>query len=93
MKRFVRAELLVALVCTLCAVLAVASLRAAAQGGAAPASSPAADAPAAPPPDTTPPPPAAPPGKGTGGIRMDDATVAPDKGQSADNNVSFPTDI
>jgi hypothetical protein len=36
------------------------------------------------------PPPAAPEESAT---ITDDATIAPDPGQSADNNVSFPTDI
>jgi pyruvate dehydrogenase E2 component (dihydrolipoamide acetyltransferase) len=94
---------ILALLIPLCAALAVATLRAAAQSvmtgprtlpglatvapaGQAPASQvPAGQAPAAPAPVTTAP--AAPAGPNQG------ATVAPDKRQSADNNVSFPVDI
>jgi 5'-nucleotidase/UDP-sugar diphosphatase len=90
---------ILALLIALCAALAVATLRAAAQSvmtgprtppglatvapaGQAPASqAPAGQAPATPAPVTTAP--ATPAG----------ATVAPDKRQSADNNVSFPVDI
>ena len=87
-----------ALLIALCAALAVATLRAAAQSvmtgprtspGLATvtpaAQAPAAHAPAAPAPVTTAP--ATPAGA------IQDATVAPDKRQSADNNVSFPVDI
>lgn len=84
---------ILALLVALCAALAVATLRAAAQSvmsgprtppGLATAA-PAAQAPATPAPVTTAP---APPAGAT-----QDATVAPDKRQSADNNVSFPVDI
>jgi len=89
---------ILALLIALCAALAVATLRAAAQSvmtgprtppglaTVAPAAqAPAAQAPAAPAPVTTAP--ATPAGA------IQDATVAPDKRQSADNNVSFPVDI
>ena len=89
---------ILALLAALCAAVGVATLRAAAQsvmtgprtppglGTAAPASQAHADqAPAAPAPVTTAP--ATPAGA------IQDATVAPDKRQSADNNVSFPIDI
>lgn len=72
------------LLIALCAALTVATLRAAAQSVM---TGPAIQAPPAPPdqaPDT--------PAPVTGAIH-DDATVAPDKRQSADNNVSFPVDI
>jgi hypothetical protein len=72
------------LLIVLCAALAVATLRAAAQSVM---TGPAIQAPPAPPDQT--PDSAAPV---TGAIH-DDATVAPDKRQSADNNVSFPVDI
>jgi nucleoid-associated protein YgaU len=84
---------ILAVLIALCAALAVATLRAAAQSvmtgprtppGLATAA-PAAQAPAAPAPVTTAP--ATPAGA------IQDATVAPDKRQSADNNVSFPVDI
>ena len=84
---------ILALLVALCAALAVATLRAAAQSvmsgprtppGLATAA-PAAQAPATPAPVTTAP---APPAGAT-----QDARVAPDKRQSADNNVSFPVDI
>ena len=89
---------ILALLIALCGALAVATLRAAAQSvmtgprtpqGLAPvapaAQAPAAQAPATPAPVTTAP--ATPAGA------IQDATVAPDKRQSADNNVSFPVDI
>jgi hypothetical protein len=84
---------ILALLIALCAALAVATLRAAAQsvmtGPRTPPGlatvAPAAQAPAAPAPVTTAP--ATPAGA------IQDATVAPDKRQSADNNVSFPVDI
>jgi hypothetical protein len=89
---------ILALLIALCAALAVATLRAAAQSvmtgprtspGLATvtpaAQAPGAHAPAAPAPATTAP--ATPAGA------IQDATVAPDKRQSADNNVSFPVDI
>jgi hypothetical protein len=76
---------ILALLIALCAALAVATLRAAAQSvmtGPRPTQDFATAVPAAP---NTPAP-------VTGAIH-DDATVAPDKRQSADNNVSFPVDI
>jgi len=84
---------ILALLIALCAALAGATLRAAAQsvmtGPRTPTGlatvTPAAQAPAAPAPVTTAP--ATPAGA------TQDATVAPDKRQSADNNVSFPVDI
>lgn len=84
---------ILALLIALCAALAGATLRAAAQsvmaGPRTPPGlatvAPAAQAPAAPAPVTTAP--ATPAGA------TQDATVAPDKRQSADNNVSFPVDI
>jgi hypothetical protein len=89
---------ILALLIALCAALAVATLHAAAQSvmtgprtppglaTVAPAAqAKAAQAPAAPAPVTTAP--ATPAGA------IQDATVAPDKRQSADNNVSFPVDI
>jgi len=84
---------ILALLIALCAALAGATLRAAAQsvmtGPRTPPGlatvTPAAQAPAAPAPVTTAP--ATPAGA------IQDATVAPDKRQSADNNVSFPVDI
>ena len=84
---------ILALLIALCAALAVATLHAAAQsvmtGPHTPPGlttvAPAAQAPAAPAPVTTAP--ATPAGA------IQDATVAPDKRQSADNNVSFPVDI
>jgi len=81
---------ILALLIALCAALAVATLRAAAQsvmtGPRAPQDF-ATAVPAASPdqaPNTAAP--------VTGAIH-DDPTVAPDKRQSADNNVSFPVDI
>jgi hypothetical protein len=68
---------ILALLIALCAALAVATLRAAAQSvmtGAPPDQAPNTPAPV------------------TGAIH-DDPTVAPDKRQSADNNISFPVDI
>ena len=109
MKKLARSKLLVTVLVAVCALLAVVTLRATAQqlmtgpkrslaqqesAPDAPANPPA--APTTPPPQSTPATPPAPapkPPAGSGGIRLDDATVAPDKGQSADNNVSFPTDI
>jgi hypothetical protein len=83
---------ILALLIALCAALAVATLRAAAQsvmtGPRTPPGlatvAPAGQA-ATPAPVTTAP--ATPAGT------IQDATVAPDKRQSADNNVSFPVDI
>ncbi|HXO15997.1 MAG TPA: hypothetical protein VN835_06625 [Steroidobacteraceae bacterium] len=68
---------ILALLIALCAALAVATLRAAAQSVMT-----------GPPPDQAPNTPA----PVTGAIH-DDPTVAPDKRQSADNNISFPVDI
>jgi len=85
-------EWAVVLVVFLCAGVAIAIDRAAAQPAAEPVA-PAVTAPVAraalepPTGETTPPPPAATVPQG------EDATVAPDKKESADNNVSFPTDI
>jgi hypothetical protein len=105
MKRFVRSEWIVAALVALCGLAAVATLRATAQqlsappgappsaaSPATPAGAPAREvpAPAAPPANT---PPASPPPAGAAPANREDATVAPDKGQSADNNVSFPVDI
>jgi hypothetical protein len=95
---------ILALLIAICAAVAGATLRAAAQSvmtgprtpqglatvapaGQAPASqAPASHAQATPAPVT------AAPATPAGAIH-DDATVAPDKRQSADNNVSFPVDI
>ena len=73
---------ILALLLALCATVAVATLRAAAQSvmtgpRTPPGLGTAAPAPAAPSPASA----------------IHDATVAPDKRQSADNNVSFPIDI
>ena len=73
---------LLALLAALCAAVGVATLRAAAQSvmtgpRTPPGLGTAAPAPAAPSPASA----------------IHDATVAPDKRQSADNNVSFPIDI
>jgi len=78
---------ILALLVALCAALAVATLRAAAQSVMiGPRSAPTNQAPNTPAPVT--PAPATP-----AGAIHDDPTVAPDKRQSADNNVSFPVDI
>jgi len=74
---------ILALLAALCAAVGVATLRAAAQSvmtgpRTPPGLGTAAPAPAAPSPASA---------------IHDDATVAPDKRQSADNNVSFPIDI
>ena len=81
---------ILALLIVLCATLAVATLRAAAQSVMTGARAPQDFATAVPaaPPDQAPNTPA----PVTGAIH-DDPTVAPDKRQSADNNVSFPVDI
>ena len=73
---------ILALLAALCAAVGVATLRAAAQSvmtvpRTPPGLGTAAPAPAAPSPASA----------------IHDATVAPDKRQSADNNVSFPIDI
>jgi hypothetical protein len=103
-KKLARPYWILALLIALSAVLGAAALRAAARSLMAPPAavqaaeaSPAAPAAApapAPPAPATPGTPAksAPPATPAGVIR-DDPTVAPDKGQSADNNVSFPVDI
>jgi hypothetical protein len=79
MKNLLRSTWILALLIALCAALAGATLRAAAQsvmtGPRAPQGVPT-PAPANP-----------------AGAIHDDPTVAPDKRQSADNNVSFPVDI
>ena len=90
---------MLALLMVLCAALGAVTLRSAAQSamtgprttGAAAATdtTPVTAAPSAP---RAAPPAGAPPAAPLGGIR-DDPTVAPDKGESADNNVSFPVDI
>jgi hypothetical protein len=80
MKNLLRSTWILALLIALCAALAGATLRAAAQsvmsGPRAPQGVPTAA------PATTP-----------AGAIHDDPTLAPDKRQSADNNVSFPVDI
>ena len=79
MKNLLRSTWILALLIALCAALAGATLRAAAQsvmsGPRAPQGAPT-PAPATP-----------------AWAIHDDPTVAPDKRQSADNNVSFPVDI
>ena len=89
MKNWIRALLI-----ALCAALAVATLRAAAQSLMTGPRTPqglATEAPASQAPDT--PAPATPAPATPAGAIHDDPTVAPDKRQSADNNVSFPVDI
>ena len=94
---------ILALLIALCAVVAVATLRAAAQSvmtgprtppglaTAAPANqAPTDQAPTHPAPKNPAPATAAP---APASAIHDDPTVAPDKRQSADNNVSFPVDI
>jgi hypothetical protein len=76
---------ILALLIALCAALAAVTLRAAAQSVMTGPRTPPGLATAAPAAPNTPAP-------VTGAIH-DDATVAPDKRQSADNNVSFPVDI
>jgi hypothetical protein len=93
---------ILALLIALCAALAVATLRAAAQSvmtGPRPTQDFATAVPAAPtnqaptkPASDTPAPVTPAPATPAGAIH-DDPTVAPDKRQSADNNVSFPVDI
>ena len=80
MKNLPRSTWILALLIALCAALAGATLRAAAQSVMTGPRTPQGIAPAAP--ATTP-----------AGAIHDDPTVAPDKRQSADNNVSFPVDI
>lgn len=95
---------ILALLIALCAALAVATLRAAAQSvmtgprpppGLATAAlanqAPTDQAPTHPAPKN--PAPVTPAPATPAGAIHDDATVAPDKRQSADNNVSFPVDI
>ena len=81
---------ILALLIALCAALAVATLRAAAQSVMTGPRAPQDFATAVPaaPPDQAPNTPAP-----VSGATHDDPTVAPDKRQSADNNVSFPVDI
>jgi hypothetical protein len=74
---------ILALLIAVCAALAVATLRAAAQSVmTGPRAPQATEAPPVTPAPATP-----------AGAIHDDPTVAPDKRQSADNNVSFPVDI
>ncbi len=80
-RRLSRPYLTVTLLTALSAVLGAAVLRAAAQSVMAQ------------PPDTTPGAPSKPAPASTPPAIRDDPTVAPDRGQSADNNVSFPVDI
>jgi len=82
MKKWVRSEWIVAALVALCGLAAVATLRATAQQAPLPQAAPPARAMPAP---------AAPPAAAP--ANREDATVAPDKAQSADNNVSFPVDI
>ena len=99
MKKLPRSNWILALLIALCAALAVATLRAAAQsvmtGPRAPqdfaTAMPAIQAPAIQ--ATQAPPDQAPNTPAPAGAIHDDPTVAPDKRQSADNNVSFPVDI
>jgi len=79
MKNLPRSTWILALLIALCAALAGATLRAAAQSVMTGPRAPQGVPPAAP---ATP-----------AGAIHDDPTVAPDKRQSADNNVSFPVDI
>ncbi len=90
---------LLAVLVALCAALAAATLRAAAQSVMTGSRTPqglAAAAPASQAPTSQAPNPPAPvtvkPATPAGAIH-DDPTVAPDRRQSADNNVSFPVDI
>ena len=90
---------LLAVLIALCAALAAATLRAAAQSVMTGSRTPqglAAAAPASQAPTSQAPNPPAPvtvkPATPAGAIH-DDPTVAPDRRQSADNNVSFPVDI
>ncbi len=71
MRNLLRSTWILALLIALCAALAGATLRAAAQSVMTGQRTPATPA----------------------GAIHDDPTVAPDKRQSADNNVSFPVDI
>jgi hypothetical protein len=94
MKNLPRSTWILALLIALCAALAGASLRAAAQSVMIGPRTPQGVATAAPtdqPPDT--PAPVTPAPATPAGAIHDDPTVAPDKRQSADNNVSFPVDI
>ncbi len=90
MKKLARPYWIATLLIALSALLGVAALRAAAQSvmGAPPTRLQAAEAP-----DTHASPPPAPAPARPAGVIRDDPTVAPDKSQSADNNVSFPVDI
>ena len=101
MKDLRRSILMLTLLTGLCAALAVMALRAAAQSvmtrppAVAAPSAASADASPAPATSTAPPtsPPAAtPPASASGPIR-DEPDIAPDKKESADNNISFPVDI
>jgi hypothetical protein len=97
MKRLPRSTWILAVLIALCAALAVATLRAAAQSVMSGPRAPQDFATAVPaaPPDQAPstPVPVTPAPATPAGAIHDDATVAPDKRQSADNNVSFPVDI
>jgi hypothetical protein len=88
MKNLPRSTWILALLIALCAALAGATLRAAAQSVMTGPRTPQGVAPAAPATRPGTPAPATP-----AGAIHDDPTVAPDKRQSADNNVSFPVDI
>ena len=89
MKNLPRSTWILALLIALCAALAGATLRAAAQSVMTGPRTPQGVATAAP---ATPAPVTPAPATPAGAIH-DDPTVAPDKRQSADNNVSFPVDI
>jgi hypothetical protein len=88
MKNLARSTWILALLIALCAALAGATLRAAAQSVMTGPRTPQGVAPAVPATRPVTPAPATP-----AGAIHDDPTVAPDKRQSADNNVSFPVDI
>jgi hypothetical protein len=94
MKNLPRPTWILALLIALCAALAGATLRAAAQSVMTGPRTPQGVATAAPtdqPPNA--PAPVTPAPVTPAGAIHDDPTVAPDKRQSADNNVSFPVDI
>jgi hypothetical protein len=102
MKKPHRTPWLLGLLIVCCAALTAAAGRAAAQSvtrdpRASPVSATAPSPPAstAAPASSQPSPPAQPPAAAGAepGARGEDATVAPDKKESADNNVSFPVDI
>lgn len=95
MKKLPRWTWILAVLIALCTGLGGATLRAAAQsimtGPRTPLQAPAVHAPAVQTPGT--PAPVTPAPATPAGVTHEDPTVAPDKGQSADNNVSFPVDI